>query len=336
MRIGIDAMGGDQAPSAEVKGALAALALLGRDDRIVLIGDEAAIRGELEGAGGRDDRIEVRHAEQVIGMNEAPVEALRSKPDSSLAVLTQMHADGELDACISAGNTGAFVAAAQMRLRRLRSVHRPGIAVVTPTYYGPVCICDVGANVNCRPQHLHQYGVMASVYMSAICGIDDARVALLSIGQEDAKGNDLVRRTRDLLRGDPDLRFVGNIEGRDLFRGVCDVVICEGFVGNVVLKLMEGMADSVIRSMLDQMTSSLPEQASRITEAAEDVSNRYDFNEYGGAPLLGVGGICIICHGASDRRGIMNAVRVARDFAKRQVNQRITELLSKSKRSAHG
>ena len=213
MRIGIDAMGGDRAPSSEVRGGLAALDLLGEDDRIVLIGDEPAIRRELRETGASTDRIEIRHASEAIGMDQAPVEALRTKTDSSIAVLAQLQADAEIDAGISAGNTGAWVAAAQMRLRRLRGVHRPGIAIVTPTFYGPVTLCDVGANVSCRPRHLHQYGIMASVYAMAVCGVDEPRVGLLSVGEEEAKGNLLVKRARELLEEDPAIRFVGNVEG---------------------------------------------------------------------------------------------------------------------------
>ncbi len=335
MRIGIDAMGGDRAPAEEVKGALEACALLDDGDRIVLVGNDAAIREQLAGAGSRADHIDIHHAEDVVGMNESPVEALRTKPDSSLAVLVQMHADGLLDACISAGNTGAFVAAAQMRLRRLRGVRRPGIAIITPTYHGPVIICDVGANVNCRPQHLHQYGIMASVYIKAICDVPRPRAALLSIGEEDAKGNELVKKARDLMKDDSDLHFIGNVESRDLFGGACDVMICDGFVGNVVLKLMEGMAEGVIMSLLEELMAAMPAQESSIKKAARQIQRKFDFNEYGGAPLLGVAGICIICHGASDYRGIKNAVRVAKEFSEHQVNQQITELLS-GQRTVHG
>jgi glycerol-3-phosphate acyltransferase PlsX len=334
MRIGIDAMGGDNAPCEEVRGALAARQFLDRGDKIVLIGRQDAIRQHLAEDPHWPEFIEIHHAEQVIGMDEAPVEALRSKPDSSLAVMTQMHANGQTDACVSAGNTGACVAAAQMRLRRLRGVHRPGIAIVTPTHYGPVGICDVGANVNCRPQHLYQYGIMASVYLQCICGVRNPRVGLLSIGQEDAKGNELVKQTRSLLKSDANLRFVGNVEGRDIFRGVCDVVVCDGFVGNVVLKLMEGMAEGVIRTLLDELKAMLPGKENTIREAAGSIIAKYDYNEYGGAPLLGVGGICIICHGASSDRGIMNAVRATMDFSKRRVNEQIMELLSTGQRVA--
>jgi len=334
MRIGIDAMGGDRPLAERVLGALAARELLSEGDRVVLVGDEDQIRRHLAEAESWETFIEVRHADQTVGMHEVPVEALRAKPRSSLAIVTRMQRDGELDACISAGNTGAFVAAAQMALRRLRGAHRPGIAIVTPTYHGPVAICDVGANVNCRPQHLYQYALMASIYVNAICGIERPRVGLLSIGEEEGKGNELVKGALDLLKASPAIRFIGNVEGRDVFRGTCDVMICDGFVGNVVLKLMEGMAEGVIQGMLGELKKSMPEHVEVIRYAAKAILGKYDFNEYGGAPLLGVRGICIICHGASDRRGVKNAVRVAIEFAKCQINERITSLLSQEQRAS--
>jgi len=336
MRIGIDAMGGDNAPAQEVRGAVEAVSFLDESDEIVLVGNEQSIREHLDRVGGPQGHIAVRHAQDVIGMEEQPVEALRSKPDSSIAVLAQMHAEHKVDACISAGNTGACVAAAQMRLRRLAGVHRPGIAIVTPTYHGPVVICDVGANVNCRARHLHQYGVMSAEYSKVICGVVDPRVGLLSIGEEDAKGNPLVKQARELLKDDSNVNFIGNVEGRDLFSGVCDVVVCDGFVGNVVLKLMEGMAEGVIRAMFGEMTAITPPQrVAEVKQAAAAIIAKYDYNEYGGAPLLGVAGICIICHGASDYRGIKNAVKAAGEFARHQVNKRITELLSQYQEPLH-
>ena len=328
MRIGIDAMGGDHAPVEEVRGALAAREILDPSDKIVLIGQKDAILEQLKDSPNWQEFIEIRHAEQVIRMDDPPVESLRTKPDSSIAVMANMHRAGEIDACISAGNTGACVAAASMRLRRLPNVHRPGIAVVVPTPKGPVTVCDVGANVECRPQHLHQYGIMASVYSSAVCGVKEPRIALLSIGEEDAKGNDLVKKTRQLLKGDTSVKFIGNVEGRDLFRGACDVMVCEGFVGNVVLKLIEGMADGLIRAMIEEVARCAPQQTDLIKQTTKAIMKKFDFNEYGGAPLLGVDGICIICHGASDFRAMKNAIRVAKDFARHEVNKRITALLS--------
>lgn len=336
MRIGIDAMGGDRAPAEEVRGALASRAMLAPEDRIVLVGRQAEILPHLAEAPGWEEFIEIRHAKQVIGMEETPVEALRAKPESSITVLTKMHRNGEVDACVSAGNTGAYVAAAQMHLRRLRGVHRPGIAVSTSTLHGPVTLCDVGANVSCRPQHLHQYGVMASVYHRMICGVDRPHVGLLSIGEEDAKGNDLVKRTRDLLREDTNLNFIGNVEGRDLFRGICDVVVCDGFVGNVTLKLIEGLGRSILTAMVDDLRASMPEHLNAVKQAARRIADRYDFNEYGGAPMLGVGGICIICHGATNSVGFKNAIRAAKDFARRRVNETITDILSQQQGAVHG
>ena len=330
MRIGIDAMGADRAPAEEVRGALAARELLGKDDRIVLIGAEPAIRQHLDGQAGWQEFIEIVHTDQAIQMGDPPVEALKAKPRASIPLMAQLAAMKKIDACISAGNTGACVAAATVLLKRLPGVSRPGIAVVTPTFYGPVVICDVGANVNCRPQHLYQYGVMASLYSQTICGVKRPRVGLMSVGEEQAKGNELVKKTHELLKADTDLNFVGNAEGRDIFRGTHDVVVCEGFVGNVVLKLMEGMAEAVIKSLVAETAKSMPQHLDVVKQAAKTMVTRWDFNEYGGAPLLGVDGIYIICHGASSYRGIMNAVRCAKEFATQQVNPRIVEQLGRS------
>ena len=335
MRLGLDAMGGDYAPAEPVMGALAAREMLGEGDEIILVGDEAAIREHLETGSGWESFIRIVHAPEVIGMDEVPVESLRGKPNSSIARLAEMARRGEVDAIISAGNTGACVAASQMRLRRLRGVVRPGIAIVIPTFYGPVTMCDVGANVNCRPRHLYQYAIMASEYARGICGIEDARVGLLSIGQEDAKGNLLVKETRELLRSDPALRFVGNVEGRDLFRDVCDVVVTDGFVGNVALKLMEGLAEGLFMSLQKSFSDAGSKAGDRLHQAVTKIRERYDFNEYGGAPLLGVNGISIICHGASRRRGIANAVRVAREFAHSKINERITERIAQCQGTVH-
>lgn len=327
MRIGIDAMGGDFAPAEPVKGALAARDLLGENDRIVLIGNESAIRGYLKDTIGWEEFIEIVHTPGVIGMAEPPVEALRQKPDSSIAKMASMAARGELDAILSAGNTGACVAAAQMRLRRLPGVHRPGIAIVIPTFSGPVVMCDVGANVNCRALHLYQYGLMAAEYSRCICGIAHPRVALLSIGAEDAKGNALVKEARELFKRNPAMKFVGNVEGCDIFRNLCDVIITDGFVGNVALKLIEGLAEGLIKSITQELTVSRPDLAEQFNRAVLATKERYDFNEYGGAPLLGVNGICIICHGASRARAMTNAIKVALDFSKTRINERITECI---------
>lgn len=327
MRIGLDAMGGDRGPGEIIAGAIAAGAHLNNGDRVVLVGDKVVIEEELA---KRDscEHIEIIHASQAIDMAESPVEAIRTKPESSIVVMTELHRRGELDACISAGNTGACVAAAQMMLRRLEGVQRPGITVLAPGMDGPVALCDVGANVNCRPQHLYQYGVMASLYYKAAQGVESPRVGLLSVGGEESKGNELVRKTSELLKADQNINFIGNVEGGDFVRDVCDVMICEGFVGNVILKLVESIGQGLIKSLIKGLVDSMPDQTDQILQSLDKISHLHDFNDYGGAPLLGVDGIWIICHGASESKGIMNAVRVSMEVAVHEVNKHIVEQLS--------
>ncbi len=327
MRIGVDAMGGDRGISVVVAGAVAAQSRLDSGDRIVLFGDRDAITAELAKA---DDvsLIEVVHTSQVVAMDDSPVEAIRSKKDSSLVVMTVQHREGEIDACISAGNTGACVAAAQMYMRRLKGVARPGIMVVAPTFKGIFALCDVGANVNCRPQNLLQYGIMCSEYLKYTHNVENPRVGLISIGEEDVKGNDLVKQTNELMRAEKRIRFVGNVEGRDILRGVADVMVCEGFVGNVILKVIEGMAESIVKGMLQKFEEIMPDQLGRVLQVVGKLAEEFDSNNYGGAPLLGMDGIWLICHGASSSSGIMNAILKAKIFGSQDVNQHILEHLA--------
>ena len=325
-------MGGDRAPSTEIEGALAARTLLDPGDRIALIGDEAILIPQLNGSGVPDwpEFIDVYPASERIGMNESPIDAIRAKPDSSLAVMVGLHAAGKIDACVSAGNTGAFAAAASVALRRLKGVQRVGIAVVVPTLHGPVVVCDVGASVSCRPKHLHQYAVMASVFAERVADVSHPRVGLLSVGEEDSKGTDTVKDARKLLKADSALNFVGNVESRDLFRGVCDVLVCDGFVGNVVLKLIEGLGEAILTDVVHNIKAEKQSDAEMLAiKAVKTTQSKYDFNDYGGAPLLGVEGICMITHGASDARGITNAIRQAKAFSQHQVNDRIMALLGR-------
>lgn len=327
MRIGLDAMGGDRGVAEVVAGAVEAQGCLKNDDRIVLFGDAQAIEQELS---KYDDlpHIEVHGTTQVVGMAEAPVEAVRTKPDSSLVVMTRMQRKGEIDACVSAGNTGACVAAAQMHLRRLKGVHRPGIMVVVPTFHGPVALCDVGANVNCRPHHLLQYALMCSEYLKGTFHLKDPRVGLISVGEEETKGNDLVKVTNELMRKDDKINFIGNVEGRDLLKGVCDVMVCEGFVGNVILKLIEGIAEGLIKGLLQKFEEAMPDQLGRLLITLGGLAEDFDSNNYGGAPLLGVDGIFMICHGASNAKGIMNAICRAKEFGTEHVNDHIVKLIA--------
>ena len=331
MRIGVDVMGGDGGPDVVVSGAVDACQLLENSDVVVLVGDQAVIEKSLSNYGDYPaDRIEIVHTDEVIGMAESPVTALRKKPNSSIAMLAGMHKAGKINACISAGNTGACVAAAQFGLGTLDCVHRPGIAITSPAFGHPVSVCDVGANINCRPQNLYQYAVMTSIYFGCAYGVDSPRVGLLSVGEEESKGNELVKGATDLLREDDSLNFVGNVESRDLLRGVCDVLICEGFVGNVVLKLIEGLGEDIVKYFMGQIARTAPDQADMFKGIVMEMKATYDFNDYGGAPLLGVDGISIICHGASTSRGIMNAVCNARKYSEHQVNEQITQRLGES------
>jgi len=333
MRLAVDAMGGDFAPREVVAGAVAALAHLTAADELVLIGQEERVREELKEAGdaANDPRLRLVHASQVIEMGDHPVEALRQKKDSSIAVMARLAAEGEVDAVLSAGNTGACVAACQMKMRPIKGVSRPGIAVVIPSFTGPVVLCDVGANVAPKPHHLYEYAQMSTVYFQQLLNRQDRpRVALLSIGEEQAKGNQLVKEVRDLIRADARLNFVGNVEGRTLLSGQADIVICDGFVGNVVLKLIEGLADGLIRLLVKDVSQADSSLAKHVDPILKKLWERHDYSEYGGAPLLGVDGVCIICHGASDRRAIGKAVCVAHRLASSNLNERIAEFVSSS------
>jgi phosphate acyltransferase len=328
MRIAIDAMGGDHAPAQIVRGAVEGLAFLGTGDELVLLGREDAVAAHLPADASVRRRITIQHCAETIEMDDSPVEALRQKKDSSIVVMARLAAEKQVDAVISAGNTGACAAACQLKMRTLGSVQRPGIAVIIPSFSGPLTICDVGANVAPKPHHLLQYAQMASAYAETILKIHRPRVGLLSIGSEDAKGNPLVKQTRELIKQDASIHFIGNVEGRELFAGACEVAICDGFVGNVVLKLTEGLADGLFKTIKREIVSERPDLIKDFEPVIKAVWARHDYSEYGGAPLLGVDGICIICHGSSDHRAIKNAVRVAVEYVKADLNRIITERLT--------
>jgi len=333
VRIGIDVMGGDHAPDKILAGSLSAVKLLSPDDRLVLVGDEAIIREGITEQGLKNDpRIEVEATTQVIEMAEPPVTAIKSKPDSSIVRMGKLasHRAGakRCDIVISAGNTGACVASAQMSMRRLPGVNRPGIAVTLPTFFGPIVLCDVGANPDPKPHHLYQYGHMAAIYAKLITGIANPRVALLSIGGEEGKGTPLVKETSKLMRADTTLNFVGNVEGRDLFDGVTDVVVTEGFTGNVILKLAEGLAAGLFKTIAHEIFEIDPELAMKFEPVVKSIYKKHDYHEYGGAPLLGANGICMICHGSSEARTIVAAVRNAMLFAKLDINAAIVKTLA--------
>ena len=329
MRLAIDAMGGDNAPGEIIRGALAARDAL-PEEEFVLVGDRAAVEAELDAAGAARERIAIVHASEQVAMAEPPVEAVRKKPDSSMRRAVEVMAKGEADAVVSAGNTGAFVAAAHMIARRLPGVRRPGISVVLPAFHGPVVVIDVGANVDSRPVHLLQYGVMASVYAREVFDITEPRVGILSIGEESDKGNELAREACELMERSR-LRFCGNAEGRDIFNGRFDVVVCDGFVGNIVLKTVEALAESVFETIMQEVGEMESEAKAALLPVMTDLQRRHDAEEYGGAPLLGVDGVVIICHGNARARGIANALRVAATYARQQVNRIIVQEVAQAR-----
>ncbi len=333
MRAAIDVMGGDKAPAAILKGCWEAAPLLDAGDQILLIGDETAIREGLANSGLSAEKralYKVVPTTEVIEMDESPVEAVRSKPNSSISVMCKLAGKGEADVVISAGNTGACVAAAQLRMRLLPGVARPGIAVIFPTFHGPIVLCDVGANIAPQPRHLHQYAIMCSVYAQAVCNIANPRVGLLSIGEEDAKGTTIVKESRKLLRDEPQINFVGNVEGRDLFKGVVDVVVCDGFVGNIVLKFTEGMAEGLFQTIAAELQEYDPNLLEQFKPVMKKIYQKHDWQEFGGAPLLGVNGYCLICHGRSDSRAIKNAIRVGKQLSGSGINENIVREIKQS------
>jgi glycerol-3-phosphate acyltransferase PlsX len=330
MHIALDAMGGDHAPGPVVAGAVQAVAA-NPDLRVVLVGDRSQVEPCLTQAGGASDRIELFHCSQAITMEETPVLALRQKPDNSISRCWQLLAEKKVNAIVSAGNTGAMVAGG-LRLRRfLKNVRRPGIATVMPTLRGPCVMLDVGANVNPKPEHLFQYGIMGSIFARHILKRDQPTIGLMNIGSEEKKGHDLAKDTHALFNASTVKgQFIGNIEGRDIHRGACDVVVTDGFVGNVVLKVCEGVFDFVMKMTFKEVLGALESEKGRGQQALQALVDRYDYSAYGGAPLLGIDGICIICHGSSGDRAIKNALGVAAQYAASRLNETIVKELEAS------
>lgn len=336
MRIAIDAMGGDNAPEEIIKGVVEASKILDTEDELILVGDEETIQKHLKKLKAKKAPIQIAHAPEVIGMDDPPVDSIRKKRKSSISIMAKMASHGEADAVISAGNTGACVAACQLRMRTLPGVIRPGITAILPTFGGPVAMCDVGANVACKPINLYQYAVMSSLYLTQMLGVENPRIGLLGIGEEAAKGNELVKKTRELIMSDPNLNFIGNIEGRDILKGVCDVAICEGFVGNVILKLIEGIVDGLFGAIKQELITKNKLLALKFKPVMMSIYEKYDYHEHGGALLLGANGTCVICHGSSKARTIKNAIFASKKFNTQNTNEKIIQYLSKSSVRGNG
>ncbi len=331
MRIGVDVMGGDNAPDEILKGCFAAIPKMAAGDQLVLIGDGPMIDEAISERGIDRAMIEVVPTTEVIGMDEPPVDAVRAKKDSSIVVMGRMASPKQpnrLDAVISAGNTGACVAAAQLHMRRLEGVIRPGIAVTVPTFAGPIVLIDVGANIEPKAHHLAQYGVMGDIYARRVLGIASPRVALMNVGGEEQKGTQEMRDARDLLRMTDGLQFSGFVEGRGVFDGEADVVITDGIVGNVMLKMAEGLSSGIFKALAKEVFAIDPTLASRLEPVVKSLYAKYDYHEHGGAPLMGVNGVCLISHGSSVARTITSAVRRARSFVDLGVNNEIVERLA--------
>lgn len=334
MRIAVDAMGGDFGPKATVPGAMRAAEDFGLD--ILLVGLESAIRREVDRTELKKSRISVIDAPDAIGMGDSLL-AFRKKKASSIRVAAQLVKDGRADAFVSMGNTGAVVYLSRDVLGSLKGVDRPALALLVPGVEGQTLLIDVGANANCQPHNLVQFAIMGKIFMEAVVGVKDPRVGLMSIGEEKGKGNDLVRETFDRLQAVP-LRFIGNVEGKDLFSGIADVIVSDGFTGNVALKVSEGVVQSVLSMARHEITKNIFAKLGYLLmkRHLKKIYKRVDYSEYGGAQLLGVDGVCIIGHGRSNPAAVRSAILRAREFVANRVQEKIQEEILRYEHALEG
>ncbi len=326
MKIAVDAMGGDHAPAAIVEGAVQALRDYPDIEEMILVGDEARVRAEFARHNHADRRVSFHHASQVVDMSDAASEAVRRKKDSSISRCAELAKEGRVHAIVSAGHTGAAVAACTLRLRLLEGVERPGIACVLPTERHPFVLIDAGANIAASATHLLHYAIMGSLYCRDVLGYANPRVGLMSVGEEDQKGNALTKEAFKLLERS-NLNFQGNIEGHDVFSGTVEVIVCDGFTGNVVLKTAESLASALFHWAKSEITRNPLRMAGAFLAqgAFKTIRRKTDYAEYGGAPLLGVNGVCIIGHGVSNPRAVRNCIRVARESIAQNLSAHIVE-----------
>ena len=331
MKIAIDAMGGDNAPSIVIEGVSMALKNY-NDFEAIIVGHEEKISSYIAEFGlTNHSRVTIVHADEVVEMGEPSTAALRSKKRSSITVAATLVAKGKADAVVSAGHTGAAVAATKVKIRTMPGIERPAIATIMPAKGGHFILCDAGANTDCKPENLAQFAIMAEAYSKLTFGIEEPKIGLLSVGEEDAKGNELTKETFKILSEMP-INFIGNVEGNDMFAKKADVVVCDGFVGNVVLKTSEGLAKTIMFWLKESFTKRVIRKIGAILAkgAFNDLRALSDKNEYGGAPLLGLKKPCIIGHGSSNPTAIMNAIRVASEFVKADINGKIAQKITES------
>jgi glycerol-3-phosphate acyltransferase PlsX len=327
IKIAVDSMGSDNSPISEVEGSVQAAKDYGVS--VILVGKEPVLTPILREAGGNGLPIEIRNATQVITMEEPPTIALRRKKDSSMRIAAELVRDKTASGLVSAGNTGAVMAISKVVFGAVPGVDRPALAAILPTLAGHAVLLDVGANVSCKPQHLMQFAVMGHLFSKKIIGIDSPRVGLMSVGEEESKGNELTKEVHKGLKR-LHLNFIGNVEGRDIFNGRADVIVCDGFTGNVALKTSEGLIEAAVKLLKDELSRNLQVKLGALLsqKSFERLKKRLDYSEYGGALLLGLRGVTIICHGRSSSNAIKNAIRVAKEFAENQVNTKIESELN--------
>jgi glycerol-3-phosphate acyltransferase PlsX len=331
MKVALDAMGGDFAPDVTVAGAIEAVSEYDSDIEVILVGDKQRLNESLKNKRYPPDRLSVLHASEVVEMHETPSIALRRKKDSSIRKAVELVKNQMADAAVSAGHSGVAMATALFILGKLPNVDRPAIATLMPSLTGYFLLIDVGANVDCKPENLLEFALMGNAHYKAIFNTPSPRIALLSIGEEDTKGNELTKETFKFLKS-ANINFKGNIEGKDIFSGSADVIVCDGFIGNIVLKVSEGLADTILKMLKMEIASVTTGKLGymMIKPAIKNFKKRTDYSEYGGAPLLGINGTCIISHGRSSARAIKNAIKVAADMSKKRVHEIIANDLKKA------
>jgi glycerol-3-phosphate acyltransferase PlsX len=333
VKIAVDGMGSDNSPHSEVEGSIAAAQEFGVE--VLLVGRKELLSPLLKEKGGAGLPIEVCHASEVVAMDEKPTVALRRKKDSSLRIAAEFVRDGKAVGLVSAGNTGAVMAISKMVIGVVPGVDRPALAAIVPTLTGHAILIDVGANVSCKAHHLVQFAVMGHLFSKKIIGVNSPRVGLMSVGEEETKGTDLIKEVHKALK-EVRLNFIGNVEGRDIFNGRADVIVCDGFTGNVALKTSEGLIEAAVMLLREELSRNIQAKIGALLSlpSFKRLKKRLDYSEYGGAPLLGIRGVSIICHGRSSSNAIKNAIRVAKEFADNKLNARLEAELSQLDRYA--